>query len=222
MTGTHDAADLTNSLVDWARGVCPKAEVVVAPLLEAPDTKAGSSPDNAILVRLARVEGTTGPRSGDAVSNRLQLDYRFEVAFADPVAGHQALADLAFALLERDDLDRSSDVVHGDNGSLSASFILHRRRELPRAKRVRETRLQLVPQAQVTGFVRAENGFPLARAHLQVRDSDRLIVTGNDGGFALSAPDGTTVHATVTAKGRSADVELKPGDPNIITLAMES
>jgi hypothetical protein len=146
-----------------------------------PQADNGGKPtaDGEIAIRLVRIEGISGPRSQDAVSSRLQLEYAFDVAFADPVAEQQALADLAFGILERDDLGERSDVV------------------------------------------RAENGFPIARAKLQVRDSDRLIVTGNDGGFAFSAPGGTTVRATVTAKGRTADVELKPGEANLITLTME-
>ena len=218
MTGTRDAADLTNGLVDWARTICPDATVEVAP---AGQPAAKPASDKAIILRLTGVEETTGPRTGDAVSGRLQLDYRLEIVFADAVAGHQALADLAFAMLERDDLDQRSEVVRGSDNALSASFVLTRRRDLPRAKPVRERVIDLHPQARVVGVVRAENGFPIPRARLQVRDSDRLIVTGSDGAFAFAAPDGMTVHATVSAKGRTTDVELKPGDANIITLAME-
>jgi len=221
MTGTHDAADLTGSLVDWVRSVRPDATVRVVPGRDNPKDAGKAAPDKDIAVRLVRIEGATGPRSGDAVSRKLQLEYRFEVAFADPVAEHQAIADLAFAMLERDDLGEASDTVRGENSSLGATFILHRQRDLPRAKPVREAVIDLQPQARVAGFVRAQNGFPIARARLQVHDSDRLIVTGNDGGFAFAAPDGTTVRATVSAKGKTADVELRPGDPNLITLTME-
>jgi hypothetical protein len=219
MAGTNDAADLTNSLADWARGVCPDATVEI--LSAIPNAGAKPKSDKLITVDLTGMEATIGPRTGDAVSSRLQLDYRFNVAFADPVAGHQALADLAFAMLERDDLDRRSEVVRGSDGALSASFVLTRRRDLPRAKPVRERVINLHPQARVAGVVRAENGFPIPRAQLQVRDSDRLIVTDSDGAFAFAAPDGLTVRATVSAKGRTTDVELKPGDANIITIAME-
>jgi len=217
MAGTTDAADLTNSLVDWVRSVCPDVTVEVV----GSAVPAKSKSDKTILIRLTGVEATTGPRTGDAVSSRLQLDYRFDIAFTDPVAGHQALADLAFAMLERDDLDQRGEVVRGSDGSLSASFVLTRRRDLPRAKPVRERVINLHPQARVAGVVQAENGFPIPRAQLQVRDSDRLIVTDSDGAFAFAAPDGLAVRATVRAKGRTTDVELQPGDANIITLTME-
>jgi hypothetical protein len=221
MTGTHDAGDLTGKLVDWVRGVRPDAKVRIASGRD-PSDNAGKAPsDKDIAVRLIRVEGTTGPRSGDAVSRKLQLEYQFQVAFADPIAEHQAIADLAFAMLERDDLGECSEIVRGENSSLSATFVLHRQRDLPRAKPVRDTVFKLRPQARVAGFVRAQNGFPIARARLRVHDTDRQIVTGNDGGFAFTAPDGTTVRATVSARGKTADVELRPGDPNLITLAME-
>jgi len=222
MTGTHDAADLTDKLVDWVRSVRPDAKVRVAS--SRPDSEASDKtpPDKDIAIRLIRVEGAMGPRSVEAVTHKLQLEYRFEVAFADPAAEHQALADLAFALLEgHEALGECNDIVRGENGGLGATFLLSRQRDLPRAKPVRETVFNLHPQARVAGYVRAQNGFPIARARLRVHDTDRLIITGNDGGFAFAAPDGTSVRATVSAKGKSADVELKPGDPNLITLAME-
>lgn len=222
MKGTQDAADLTGRLVDWVRSVRPDANVRIASGgTGSQGAGKAAAPDKDITVRLARIEGATGPRSADAVSRKLQLEYEFQVAFADPIAEHQAIADLAFAMLERDDLGERSDVVRGENSTLAATFVLHRQRDLPRAKPVREAIIDLYPQARVVGFVRAQNGFPIARARLQVHDSNRLIITGNDGGFAFAAPDGLTVRATVSAKGKTADVELKPGDPNLITLAME-
>lgn len=221
MAGTHDVADLTRSLVEWVRGVRPDAAVQVAQSTTRADETAANS-DNTIFIRLVRLEGTTGQRSGDAVSCKMQLEYSFDVAFSDAVAGQQALADLAFALLERDNLGERSEIARGENGALTATFVLHRRRELPRAKPVREAVIDLHPQGRVAGHVQAENGFRIARARLQVRDSDRFIITGNDGEFAFAAPDGIPLHATVSAKGRSTEVELKPGDPNIIILAMET
>jgi hypothetical protein len=212
----HDAADLTNSLADWVRGVLPDAVVWIASG-ESPDPAKPAS-DKEVTVRLARIEGLRGPRSVESVSGRLALEYGFDVRYADPVAGHQALADLAFAMLDRDD---AGDLVRGDNGALSATFVLDRRRDLPRARPVREAVFDLQPQGRFAGFVRAENGFPIARAKLQIRDSDRLIITGSDGGFAFAAPADLTIRATVSAKGKRADVELKPGDSNLITLAME-
>lgn len=217
MASTHDAADVTGGLVDWVRGILPDAEVRAAS--QAPDSAKPNS-DRDVTVRLARIEGVRGPRSNDSVSGRLELEYAFDVRYADALAAHQALADLAFAMLEREDV---GDVVHGENGALSAIFTLQRRRDLPRAKPVlKPTVINLLPQARIAGFVKSENGTAIARAKVQVRDSDRLIVTGNDGGFAFAAPAGLAVRATVTAKGKTADVELKPGDSNLVTLAMES
>jgi len=213
----HDAADITNELADWVRGVLPNATVRVAS--HKADNSAEPQTDRDVVVRLARVQGTRGLRSVEAVTAKLELQYAFEVRYADPVAGHQAFADLAFAMLERDDL---GDAVHGENGALAATVVLHRRRELPRAKPVREAVIDLHPHGRIAGFVRAENGFPIVRARLQIRDSDRLIVTGNDGGFAFAAPAGLPVRAIVSAKGKTADVELKPGQSNLVTLAMES
>jgi len=221
MTDTHDAADLTSKLVDWVRSVRPDANVRAASHRNESQASGKDPSGKDITVRLVRIEGSAGPRSVDAVSHKLQLEYQFQVAFADPIAEHQALADLAFAMLDRDDLGECSDVVHGENAALAATFILRRQRDLPRAKPVREAVIDLHAQARVAGFVRAQNGFPIARARLRVHDTDRMIVTGNDGGFAFAAPDGTTIRATVSAKGKTADVELRPGDPNLITLAME-
>ena len=212
----HDAADATNGLADWVRSVLPDAAVRVASNLSE-DSEPKS--DAEIAVRLTRIDAQRGLRSVDSVTAKLELEYAFEVRYADPVAGHQALADLAFAMLGRDDL---GDAVHGENGALTATMTLHRRRDLPRAKPVREAVIDLHPQGRVAGFVRAENGVPIIRARLHIRDSDRLIVTGNDGGFAFAAPAGMPVRAIVSAKGKTADVELKPGESNLVTLAMES
>ena len=220
MTSTHDASNLTDSLVDWVRSVRSDATVRVASSKDSGPPRKPAS-DRQITIRLVRVEGASGPRTGDSLSQKLSLEYAFDVAFADPAAEHQAIADLAFAILERDDLGERREVVRGENGTLAATFVLHRERDLPRAKPVREAIFDLHPNARVTGSVQAENGFPIARARLQVRDSDRLIVTDSNGGFAFTAPEGRTVHATVRAKGKTADVELRPGDPNVITLAME-
>ena len=213
MTGTHDAADLTNGLVDWIRAILPDAAVRAGTA-----EPANSATDKDVVVRLARIEGRRGPRSVDSVSGKLALEYAFDVRYSDAAAGHQALADLAFAMLDRDDL---GDVVRGENGALSATVTLERSRDLPRAKPVREAVFDLNPQARIAGYVRAENGFPIPRARLRIGDSDRLIVTGNDGGFAFAAPAGIALRAIVSAKGRTADVELKPGESNLITLAME-
>ena len=221
MGGMHDVADLTNGLVEWVQSVCPDAAVQVAQGTSKGDDTAPDDGDS-IFIRLVRFDATNGARSGDAVSSKMHLEYSFDVAFADAVAGQQALADLAFGLLDRDDLGERGEVARGENGALSATFVLHRRRDLPRAKPVREAVINLHPQSRVAGFVEAENGFRIARARVQVRNSDRLIITGNEGEFAFAAPEGIPVRATVSAKGRSTEVDLKPGDPNIVFLAMET
>jgi len=221
MTGTNDVADLAGSLVNWVHSIRPDATVWFASGRSGPDDDRKPASDKEIGIRLIRVEGVAGPRSGEAVTRKLRLEYEFAVTFADPVAEQQALADLAFAILDRNDLSEGSEVVRGENSALTATFAISRRRELPRPKPVRETVFDLHPTVQIRGIVRAENGFPIPRARLQLRDSDRLVITDRDGGFALSAPDGTALHATVTAKGKTADVELLPDDPNVITLAME-
>ena len=222
MTSTHDATILSESLVDWVQSVRPDAAVRIVSGRGESNGSAKAKSDKEITVRLVRVEGMSEPRSGDAVSRKLSVEYQFGVTYADPLAENQAIADLAFAILDRDDLGERREVVSSENGALSATFVLHRQRDLPRAKPVRETVFELHPNARVTGSVRAENGFPIARARLEVRDINRMIVTDNDGGFAFAAPAGIAVRATVSAKGKTADVELKPGEPNFITLAMES
>jgi hypothetical protein len=221
MTGARDVADLTGSLVEWVHGVRPDATVLVTQKGSDPGNSKSKS-DKRIMIGLSGLDGTSGPRTGEAVVHKLQLAYSFEVDFDDAMEGQQALVDLAFALLERDDLRESGDVVQGADGVLSATFVLNRRRDLPRAKPVREAVINLHPQSRVSGVVQAEGGVGIARARLQVHNSDRLIVTENDGQFAFAAPEGIPVRATVSAKGRTTEVELKPGDPNIITLSMES
>lgn len=222
MRGMHDVADLTSSLVEWAQAVCPQAKVQAASTRVGPPGSDGPRGKDRILLRLTAIEALNGGRSRGAVASFVKLQYRFELDFADAAEEHQALADLAFALLERDDLAEGEGAVLGEQGSIRASFLLERKRALPRARPVREAMVRLQPTARISGQVQAENGFPITRAQLQIRNSDQLIVTGHNGEFAFEAPEGFAVRATVTAKGRTADVELKPGAANVITLAMES
>ena len=220
MRGMRDVADFTSNLVEWAAKLLPDIAIEAATSREG-GPEGGDRKDR-ILVRLASIESQNGRRSREVISHRLKLEYRFELLIADPAAEHQAMADLAFGLLERPDMADGNAPVRGHGAVIAADFMIDRSRDLPRAKPVREAVIDIHPQARVAGFVRAENGFPLARAQLQVRGSDRLIVTDNDGAFAFAAPEGLPVSATVSAKGRIADVELRPGDPNVITLAMET
>lgn len=215
----RDVADLTSALLDWTKSVCP--EVVVVAASGKSRSEAPQKGENRILVRLAAVEGLNGSRSRDAIASRLKLDYRFELEFADAADEHQALADLAFAMLGRDDLADGESPVRGEAASLAASFVVERRRGLPRPKPVRETVFVLSPTARIAGHVQAGNGARIPRAQLVIGNSERLIVADNDGQFGFAAPSDLPVRATVTAKGRTADVELTPGADNVITLAME-
>jgi len=234
MSGDHDVAGLTGDLVAWAQDLLPAATVVAGPPNPAGGTAAENpaQPDrrartdqpaklDQVLIRLASIEGASGPRTRDSVSHRIKLEYRFELSFADAAGAHQAMADLVFALLEREDLAQGHEMVRGSDGAISAFFAVDRHRDLPRAKPVRETVFNLQPQAQIAGRVVSGDKVPIGRARVHVGGTDRLILTDPNGAFAFTAPLGTAVRAQVSAKGKVADAILRPGRPNVITLEME-
>jgi hypothetical protein len=221
MTSTRDAADLTATLVDWVSDLLPDAKVRA---VAGPEQSNDVIPEGEtrVAVRLVGLEAQQSPRSGDTISQELRLDYEFAVACSDAIAVHQAITDLAFALVERRAPGERSDHVRGDGNSITATFTLQRQRDLPRAKPVRERVFGLYPNVQVGGVVRAQDGTPIPRARVQIQDSDRLIITNDVGAFGFAAPDGSVIRAKVSAKGKTTDVELKPDKSNLITLTMEA
>lgn len=135
MRGMQDVAEFTSSLIEWAGDLLPDLTIrAVSARSALPQDKASES--DAVLVRLASVEGSNGPRSGDAISRRLTLEYEFDLGGLDPPAEHQALADLTFALLERPDLSEGHSVVRGERSSVRACFTIVRRTDLPKARPV--------------------------------------------------------------------------------------
>ena len=215
----RDVADFTSKLIEWAGDSLPGLKIRAAGANRVhQDQNAGS---DVVLVRLAEMECSNGPRSRDAVSRRLKLVYRFDISADDPLAEHQALADLAFALSERSDLAEGHEVIRGENASLQACFTLDRRVDLPQAKPVREAIFDLHPNGRINGIVRSENDVPISKARIQILGTSQLIITDPEGAFAFAAPQGSSVRARVSAKGRSADFELKTDTTNLLTLAME-
>ena len=68
MTSTHDALNLTDSLVDWVRSVRPDANVRVVSSRPSAAAPAKTAPAKDIAIRLVRVEGLSGPRNGGSLS----------------------------------------------------------------------------------------------------------------------------------------------------------
>lgn len=217
----RDVAEFTSSLIQWAGTLLPDLDVraVGARNAQSPDK---SSEIDTVLIRLASVEGLNGPRSGDAISRRLTLEYEFDLKGLDPPAEHQALADLTFALLERSDLAEGHSVIRGEQASVRACFTVIRSTELPRARPVREAVIDVRPNNRVAGLVLAEGDVPIPKARIRIAGSDRLIIADQNGHFDFAAPAGLAVKAVVSAKGRETHVELTPGQPNVITLSMEA
>lgn len=221
MRGMQDVAEFTSSLIEWAGDLLPDLTIrAVSARSALPQDKASES--DAVLVRLASVEGSNGPRSGDAISRRLTLEYEFDLGGLDPPAEHQALADLTFALLERPDLAEGHSVVRGERSSVRACFTIVRRTDLPKARPVREAIFDLHANARIVGRVRSDGDVSIPRARIRIAGSDRLIITDRNGEFEFAAPAGIAVKARISAKGKDTDVELTPGQPNIITLPMEA
>lgn len=221
MTSSHDAADLTDSLLAWTRRLFPDATVVPMATVKQDLPAKTSPPDKQITLALNGLKSFNTDRRSDALSRRVRLDYAFDVGFADPLAQHQAIVDLAFALLDRDDVADASSVL-STGSCVSVSLELVRTQQLRRAKPVEKAKFDLRPNVPVKGIVQAENGIPLARARLQLKDGDRLIIADENGRFAFDAADGTVLKAFVSARGKTKDVELQPSTANVVTLAMES
>ena len=215
----RDVADFTSNLIEWAGDTLPGLKIRAA---SAKNLQQNQNADtDVVLVRLAAVECSNGPRSRESVSRRLKLVYQFDIAAQDPIAEHQALADLAFALSERSDLAEGHELIRGEQASLQAYFTLDRRTDLPQPKPVREAIFDLHPNGRVSGIVRSEDDVPISRARIQILGTSQLIITDPAGAFAFAAPQGSSVRARVSAKGKSADFELKTDTPNLLTLAME-
>jgi len=215
----RDVADFTSSLIEWAGDSLQGLKIRAASARSASEEEIPET--DVVLVRLAAVECSNGPRSREAVSRRLKLIYQFDISAEDPVAEHQALADLAFALSERSDLAEGHELVRGEHASLRACFTLDRRSDLPQAKPVREAIFDLHPNSRISGVVRSEDDVPISRARIQILGTSQLFITDPEGAFVFAAPQGSSVRARVSAKGRSADFELKTDTPNLLTLAME-
>lgn len=215
----HDVVDITNKLILWANGLLPAFQVRAASARPGSSENSGSSGDT-VLVRIASIETLNSPRSHEGVTSRLKLGYRFDVVAAEPLNEQQALADLAFGLIERDDC--ADERIQSDGSAVAATFVVERTSPLPRAKPVREAIFDLRSNVQVHGRVESEGRTPLPKATLHVHGSGQLVIADNHGGFAFNAPHGAVLRATVKAKGKAAEVELQPEQLNVITLAMES
>jgi len=216
----RDVADFTSNLVLWIGEILPGADVRAASANE-PLARDQSGDADVVLVRLGAVEYSNGARSRAAIEQRLKLSYRIELGFGDAIAEHQAFADLAFAFGERSDLAEGHERIRGEQGALEACFTVERRRDLPQPKPVREARVDLHPVTRFSGLVRAEGDLPLPKARIHILGTSRLVITDQDGAFAFASAGDLPVRARVSAKGRTADVLLKAGEPNLITLAME-
>lgn len=221
MRSMQDVAEFTTGLIDWSRQLLPDLKVRAVGGRDA-NAQHDDSEIDTVLVRLASVEGLNGPRSGEAISRRLTLEYEFNLKGLDPPAEHQALADLTFALLERPDLADGHSVIRGEHASVKACFTVIRSTDLPRAKPVREAVFDVRPNTRITGRVLAEGDVSIPKARIRIAGSDRLIIADLNGEFDFAAPAGLAVKAIVSAKGREAQVELTPGHPNIVTLYMEA
>jgi len=215
----RDVADFTASLTSWVEDLLPGFKA--RPASSRAGSPESSAPaENVVLLKLASAAALNSPRSHETVTSRLKLRYRFEVLASDPADEQQAIADLAFGLLERDDC--ADEHIQSDGPSVAAAFVLERTRALRRAKPVRKAIFDLRANVQVRGRVQSENRTPLPRATLHVHGSDKLVIADEHGGFTFAAPQGAILHATVKAKGKTMDVELQPERANLITLAMES
>lgn len=221
----HESADdLTQALVERVSGATG-IRVVTA---SASTAVAADS----VEIRLLAVRPRSELRARDR-TDLLSLDYLVTVRVADALAEHRAVADILFALAG------DPDLVVMDESAATASATLG----LPIAPGcvVRGTVARVRPAtpvplvrfpldarigdlAMVRGTVLGPAETPVMGALVSVVGIDRFVRTGVDGRFRLAAPAGQRepVRVRARARGFEAEAEVRPGEPIIVTLAMES
>lgn len=225
MSMSRHADEVTQGLVDWVRRHIPNTRVDAQPI--GRDTG-----EDGIDIRLIALTPRFEPRQRDCIEHIVALDYLLTVRFADPLAEHRNLAELAFAAMETAGYeivaDRSPAEACAAIGlSPSAGIMLRAQarlsQELPRAPLVREPAIaRLVPLGHVEGVVVGPGNVPIAGAFVTLEGDARAAVTGPDGRFRFATPAGTLVHLTARARSTEAAVSAEPGDPAVIQLPLEA
>lgn len=225
MSMSRHADEVTQGLVDWVRRQNPDIRVDAQPIGRETD-------QDGIDIRLIGLTPRFEPRQRDRIEHSVALDYLVAVRFADPLAEHRSLAEIAFAAMETAGYEIVADRSAADACAAiglrpSAGIVLRAQarlsRELPRAPLVREPAItRLVPLGHVEGVVVGPGNIPIAGAFITLEGDARAAVTGPDGRFRFATPAGTPVHITARARSTEAAVSAEPGDPAVIQLPLEA
>jgi hypothetical protein len=221
--GQDEAARATRALVDWIGDCVGDVAVAAATVTSAPEA-------GRIELRLAAITPVSEPRAIDRRSATIALDYLVTLRLDDPIAEHQALADLAFAATE----DERYEVAGQGAGELCAALGLPRmagivirtqanRSHVPkRAPLVRAAAVtHLVPLGTVEGVVLGPGDIPVAGATVSLSGVQRAVRTDGDGRFSFTAPAGQPARIAVRGRGATAEAVANPDVPIVIPLPVE-
>ncbi len=221
---SHDADQVTRELVEWVHSRLPKVRVAAIAIGQ------GAAEDG-IDIRLIGVAPRFEPRSRDRLNRTMALDYLLTVRFADPLAEHRNLAELAFAVMDVPgyELVCDRDVAQACLSiglRASAGLILRtearRTQELVQAPLVREPAItRFAPLGWVEGLVVGPGDVPIANAVVTLDGTDRCAITGSDGRFRFASPADAPSHATARAKSKEATIAATAGKPAVIKLPLE-
>lgn len=225
MSMNAHADEVTQGLADWVRRHIPDTRVDAQPIGRDTD-------QDGIDIRLIALAPRFEPRQRDRLDRTIALDYLLSVRFADPLAEHRSLAELAFAAMETSGYEIVADKSPAEACASvglkpSAGIVLRAQarlsQELPRAPLVREPAItRLAPLGYVEGVVVGPGDIPIAGAFVTLEGTERAAVTGPDGRFRFASPAGTPIHITARARSTEAAVSAEPGDPAVIQLPLEA
>jgi len=225
MGTSRHADEVTRGLLDWVRRHDSGGRVDV-------QTLGRESEEDGIDIRLLDVAPRLEPRVRGRIDRTLALDYLVTVRFADPIAEHRRVAELAFAAMANPFYEIVADRPPAQaclalGLKPSAGLVLRAQARLsedqPRAPLVREPAItRIVPLAFVEGTVVGPGNVPIAGALVTVDGSDRAATTGADGRFRFATPADTAVRGTVRARSTEMPIVAEPGRPAIIPLPLET
>lgn len=219
----HERADdLTRALIDR-----------ISRFAEIPVEAAGvadAAKTDAIQIRLLSVRPRPEARA-IVRSDILSLDYLIAIRTSDPLEEHRLTAEIVFGLADQAEFEVVDEPL-GDacrNLGIAASSGLIVRGTLERVREARKVPLVRFPLdarvsdiAVIQGVVLGPEEMPVAGALVSIVGIDRFVRTGPDGRFRLVGPAAGGERVRVRARGVEAEAEVRPGEPIIVNLVMES
>lgn len=222
MKGANTVTEFTRGLLAWLSDLAPNATCALVEFDPRDGGHADETAADKVRLCLASISPLPAPRSAIHAQTRLSLGYQIHVAGSTPIETQSLLETILFALLDRDDLSDGEAGCTCQGNRIDVRLLATRSRPIPAAPPVRSVDVQLSPNRQIRGRVCNEKKVAIAGAQIHVHGTERLIVTDRHGVFQATVPGEQPIRATVSARGRSAEVELNRTTSNDIIIAMEN